>query len=40
MKEMQEDEVMFEKIDEDLVTVATTSIALTEATIHNITVLN
>ena len=28
MKEIQEDEVLFEKIDEDLVIVATTSIAL------------
>ena len=37
---MQEYEVLFEKIDEDLVTVATTSATLTQAIAHNITVLN
>ena len=37
---MMEDEVMFEKINEDLVTVATTSSYLTQATAHNVTVLN
>ena len=31
---------MFEKIDEDLVTVATTSTSLTQATTHNVTMLN
>ena len=31
---------MFKKIDEDLVIVATTLVALTQATSHNITVLN
>ena len=40
MEEMHEDEVLFEKNDEDLVTIATTSTNLTQATAHNITVLN
>ena len=40
MKEIQEDEVLFEKTDEDLVTVATTSTTLTQATAHNVTTLN
>ena len=40
LEEMQEDEVLFEKIDEHPVTVATTSLSLTQATAHNITVLN
>ena len=40
MEEMQEDEVLFEKNDEELVTVATTSTTLTQATTHNITILN
>ena len=40
MKEMQEDEILFEKTDEDPKTVATTSTTLTQATTHNITVLN
>ena len=40
MKEVQEDEVLFEKTDEDPVTVATTSIYLSQATSHNVTVLN
>ena len=40
MKEVQEDEVLFEKTDEDPVTVATTLAALTQATAHNVTVLN
>ena len=40
MKELQEDEVLFEKIDEDPVTIAIASTALTQATAHNITVLN
>ena len=37
---MQEDEVQFEKIDEDPVTVATTSTTLTPTTIHNVIVLD
>jgi predicted RNase H-like nuclease (RuvC/YqgF family) len=40
LEEMQEDEVLFEKTDEDPVIVATASSALTQATAHNITVLN
>ena len=40
MKEIQEDEVMFQKTEEDLVTVATTSTTLSQATAHNVTVLN
>jgi hypothetical protein len=40
MEELQEDKVLFEKIDEDLVIVATTYVALTQATTQNITVLN
>ena len=40
MKEVQEDEVFFEKTDEDPMTIATTSTSLTQATTHNITILN
>ena len=40
MKEIQEYEVLFEKTDEDLVTVATTSISLSQDTAHNFTMLN
>ena len=40
LKEMRADEVLFAKTDEDPMTVATTSAALTQATTHNITVLN
>ena len=40
MKEIQEDEVIFEKTDEDPVTVATTSKNLSQATTHNVTMLN
>ena len=40
MEEMQEDEVLFEKPDENLVIVATTSTTHTQATTHNITLLN
>ena len=40
MKEMQEDEILFEKTDEDSVTVATTSTTLTQAPGHIVTVLN
>ena len=36
---VQEDEVLFERIEEDLVTVATASTALSQATVHNINVL-
>ena len=40
MKEVQEDEVLFEKIDEDPVTVATTLATLSQDTAHNVIVLN
>ena len=40
MKEIQEDEVLFEITYEDLVIVATTSVALTQATAHNVTMVN
>ena len=40
MKEIQEDEVLVKNTDEDPVTVATTSAALSQATVHNVTMLN
>ena len=40
MKDVYEDEVLFENIDEDLVTLATPSTSLSQATAHNVTVLN
>ena len=40
MKEVWEDEVLFEKTDEDSMTVETTSTTLTQATSHNVTMLN
>ena len=40
MEEMQEDEFLFEKTNENPVIVATTSATLTQATAHNITILN
>ena len=40
LKEIQEDEVLFERIDEDPITVAATSTTLSQATAHNVTVLN
>ena len=40
MNEMQKEEVMFLKNDEYPVTVATTSTTLTQATSHNVTMLN
>ena len=40
MKEVYEDEVVFEKTNEDPVIVATTSVDLTQATTHNVTMLN
>ena len=40
MKEIQEDEVLFEKIDEDPVTVALASTTLSQATTHNVIVWN
>ena len=40
MKQIKEDEVLFENIDEDLVTVETTLTTLSQATAHNVTILN
>ena len=40
MKEIQEDEFLYEKIDEAPMTVGTTSTTLTHATSHNVTMLN
>ena len=40
MKEIQEDEVLFQKNDEDIVTVATKSIVLSQDTSNNVTMLN
>ena len=40
MKEIQEDEVLFENTDEDPVTVATTLTTLSQATVDNVTLLN
>ena len=40
MEEIKEDEVLFEKNDEDPVTIAIASTTLTQATAHNIIVLN
>ena len=40
MKEIQEDEVLFEKTHEDPVTVATTSKSLSQAIAQNVTLLN
>ena len=40
LEEMQEDEVLFEKTDKDPLTVAIALVALTQATAHNITILN
>ena len=40
MKEIQEDEVLFKKTDEDSVTIATPSETLSQATAHNVTFLN
>ena len=40
MKEIKEDEVLFEKTDQDPVIVETTLVALSQATAHNVTMLN
>ena len=40
LKEIQEDEVLFEKANEDTITVATASATLSQATAHNVIVLN
>jgi hypothetical protein len=39
-KEVQEDEILFERIEEDPVTVATTSAAFSQAIVHDINVLS
>ena len=40
LEDMQEDEVLSEKTVEDPLTIATTSATLTQATSHNISILN
>ena len=40
MKEIQEDEVLSEKTDEDPAIVATASTSLSQDTAHNVTILN
>ena len=40
LKEVQEDEVLFERTDEDPITVATASTTLSQATVHNVTMLS
>ena len=40
LKELQEDEVLFERTDEVPIIVATTSSALSQATVHNVTMLS
>ena len=40
MKEIHEDEVLFDQTDEDPVTVEMASIALSQSTAHNVTMLN
>ena len=40
LKEVQEDEILFEKTNEDLFTVATASATLSQATAHNVTMLS
>ena len=39
-QEMQEEEVLFERTDGDPIMVATSSTTLTQATIHNVSMLN
>jgi hypothetical protein len=40
LKEVQEDDILFENTDEDLITVATTSATLSQATAHSVTMLS
>ena len=40
LREINEDEVLFEKANEDPMLIATSSTALTQANIHNISILN
>ena len=40
VREIIEDEALFEKIDEDLMLIATTSVSMTRASVYNISMLN
>ena len=40
MREITKDEVLFKKTNEDLMLIATTFAALTQASVHNISILN
>ena len=40
LKEIQEDEVLFENTDQHPITITTSSVALSQATAHNVTMLN
>ena len=40
LKEIREDEILFKKTDEDLITIATTSKYLSQATAHNVTMMS
>ena len=40
MREIIEDEMLFEKTDEYLMLISTTYVALTQASVHNISILN
>lgn len=40
MREIIEDEVLLKKTDEDLMLIAIASIVLTQASVHNIAILN
>ena len=40
LKEVQEDDVLFERTDEDPITVATTSATLSQGTVHNVSMLS
>ena len=40
LKEVQEDDILFEKTDDDPITVATTSTTLSQDTAHNVTMLS
>ena len=40
MREINEDEVLFEKTNDDLALIVIASIALTQASVHNISILN
>ena len=40
LKEVQEDEVLFERIDEDPIKIATALATLSQATVHNVSMLS